>query len=275
MFKLSWFGKIVVLSLFAGVACIQMYPLIWMGISSLRPTQEIMTNVLGLPRGVYLGNYTQVLGGGGFGLVVANSMVVTAVATLGVLTCAALAAYGFARFSFRHREYLFALMLIGLAVGPEAIIIPLFKLQSMLGIEDTRLGLVVAYLAWTPFGVLVLRSAFSTVPGELIDAARIDGCSELGIFWRVMLPLARPALGTVGLFTAVWVWNDFVLPMVLVRSTDKFTIPKALLLYQTSFATDFGVICAGLTIGALPMVLIYAVSQKHFVRGLTSGAIKT
>jgi ABC-type glycerol-3-phosphate transport system permease component len=103
----------------------------------------------------------------------------------------------------------------------------------------------------------------------------MDGCSERGIFWRVTLPLARPALGTVGLFIAVWVWNDFVLPMVLLRSTDKFTIPKALLLYQTSYSTDFGVICAGLTVGALPLILIYCVSQKHFVRGLTAGAIKT
>jgi ABC-type glycerol-3-phosphate transport system permease component len=275
VFRLSWFGKVAILALFAVVVCVQMYPLVWMTISSLRPTQDIMTNVLGLPRGMYLGNFAQVFGAGGFGLVVANSVVVTAAATLGVLICAALAAYAFARFDFRHREYLFAFMLIGLAVGPEAIIIPLFKLEGMLGIEDTRLGLVLAYMAWTPFGVLVLRTAFSTVPRELIDAARMDGCSELGIFWRVTLPLARPALGTVGLFIAVWVWNDFVLPMVLLRSTDKFTIPKALLLYQTSYSTDFGVICAGLTVGALPLILIYCVSQKHFVRGLTAGAIKT
>jgi len=275
LFRLSWFGKVAILAVFAAVVCVQMYPLVWMTVSSLRPTQDIMTNVLGMPGGLYLGNFAQVFGAGGLGLVLVNSVLVTAGATLGVMICAALAAYAFARFDFRHREYLFGFMLVGLAVGPEAIIIPLFKLEGMLGIADTRLGLVLAYLAWTPFGVLVLRTAFSTVPHELIDAARMDGCTELGIFWRVTLPLARPALGTVGLFTATWVWNDFVLPMVLLRSTDKFTIPKALLLYQTSYSTDFGVICAGLTVGALPLILIYCFSQKHFVRGLTAGALKT
>lgn len=186
---------------------------------------------------------------------------------------AAMAAYPLARMEFRGKPLIFAALLSTLMLPNQANMIVNFVTIRYLGLFDT-LTAVVLPTAGSVFGIFLMRQAFLVVPRELEDAARIDGCNDLGIFWHVMLPLTRPALGTLALFAFVAHWNSFMWPLVVLKSADLYPLSVGMAYMAESFESEFRLVAAGSVMGMLPIILLFLALQKQFIRGITAGAVK-
>jgi multiple sugar transport system permease protein len=191
----------------------------------------------------------------------ANSLLVAGLTAGGQTVTAALAAYVFARLRFRGRDKLFVLFLGTLIIPNHVTMLPTFILLSWLGWLDGYAALIVPALAH-PFGVFLLRQYFLTISTELEDAARLDGSSRLGLLWHVFLPLSRPALTTVGLFSFLWSWNSFLWPLIVLQTPQRYTLPVGLSLLRSEVGTDWPVVMAATLIAALPIVLLFLVAQR-------------
>jgi len=212
---------------------------------------------------------------GRFDLYLGNSLIVTAGALALILSLAALAGYALGRFRFRLNTALYLFFLSGLLVPAKLAIIPLFIFLKALHLLDSRLGLILVYAAaGLPAAVFILTGFFRALPADLDNAARIDGAGELGVFWRVMLPLCRPALAIVTIYSAIPIWNDFFLPLVLIQTPERKTITQGLAVFFGQYQTDWGALFAGLTLAALPIVLLYLALSEQFIKGLTAGATR-
>jgi len=256
------------------VAVSILFPVVWMLYSSIKTNQQILNNVFSLPTAFNLENYRNLFNGGQMPVWLANSVIVTLVSVVGIAILSALAAYGFAAFSFRGKEKLFIFCLIGLMIPPQALIVSGFKWMSLFALIGSRWALILTYLGWISFGVLVLRNFFQAVPKEIIEAARIDGANHWRIFTRIMLPLARPSIGTVVVLNFMWVWNDFIYPLVYVDSADRYTIPLGILQYQSRLGVQWGTQMAALSVAAGVPLLIYLIFQRQFIRGILAGSLK-
>jgi multiple sugar transport system permease protein len=256
------------------IAGVLLYPVFWMMYSSLKSNTAVLQDVFALPTSLDLSNFSEVFSTAGMGTWLTNSAVVSVVSTAAVLALSALAAYGFAAFQFRGKELIFVLVLVGLMVPPQALVIAGFQWMSVLHLIDSYWALIFTYCAWSSFGILVLRNFFESVPREVREAARIDGATHWQMFTRIMLPLSRPSLATVAIFNFLWVWNEFVYPLVYVQSEDRQTIPLGILQFQGRAGIQWGLLMAALTIATLVPLLVYLVFQRQFVRGLLEGAVK-
>jgi ABC-type glycerol-3-phosphate transport system permease component len=159
-------------------------------------------------------------------------------------------------------------------VPPQALIISGFKLMSVLRLIDTYWALIFTYFGWTSFGILVLRNFFQSVPQEIRDAAKVDGAGHWQLFTRIMLPLARPSLATIAIFNFMWVWNEFIYPLVYTQSNDKYTVPLGVLFLNSQYNIEWGLQMTGLTVATLVPLLVYLIFQRQFVRGIMAGALK-
>ncbi len=275
---MSKFAKIFYLiiswSLLISLLVIVAYPVFWMLMTSMKSQWQIFADPFSLPESFNLSNYQKAWNTGKFWLYFQNSIIITGVSIIGLLLMSSMAGYAFGRLKFKGNNILFLLFLTGMMIPPQAIIIPLYHWLSSLGLLDNMLGIIFAYLSWTSFGILILRSFFRSIPNELEDAARIDGCSEIMIFWRIMLPLVIPGLVTVGIFLFVWIWNDFLYPLIILQSPDKITVPLGVMSLKDQFTVDWGLQTAALSIATLPPLILYGLFQKKFIKGLTAGAIK-
>lgn len=192
---------------------------------------------------------------------------------LTLLFCS-MAGYAFAMLEFRFKRALFALVMGTLMVPAFMNMIPSFMVMDALGWIDTHRALYLPGAA-SAFGIFLMRQfAASTVPRELLSAARIDGCSELGIYWRIALPLMKPALGTLGLITFIGSWNNFMSPLIVLRSADNYTLPLALRSLFSTTSTEWGALMAGSAIATLPLLVLFVVSSRQLIAGLTAGAVK-
>ncbi len=268
------FYQIISWSLLIFLLVIVAYPVFWMLMTSLKSQWQIFANPFSLPESFDLSNYQKAWSTGKFWLYFQNSIIITGVSIIGLLLMSSMAGYAFGRLKFKGNNILFLLFLSGMMIPPQAIIIPLYHWLSAIGLLDNMLGIIFAYLSWTSFGILILRSFFRSIPNELEDAARIDGCSEIMIFWRIMLPLVIPGLVTVGIFLFVWIWNDFLYPLIILQSPDKITVPLGVMSLKDQFTVDWGLQTAALSIATLPPLILYGIFQKKFIKGLTAGAIK-
>jgi multiple sugar transport system permease protein len=250
------------------------YPLAWMIYSAFKTNNAILASPFSFPTHPTLQNFRDLISDGELTVWVQNSTLVTVVSVVVTLALAAAAAYGFSTFQFRGKTFLFAVLLIGLMIPPQALVIAGFKWVTLLHLEDSYGGLIFTYCSWTPFGVLVLRNFFDSVPKDLREAAIVDGASHLRIFWQVLLPLARPSLMTVAIFNVIWVWNDFVYPLVYIQSQDKYTVPVGVLQFQGRSSTALGAQMAVLAVATALPLLVYLVFRRQFVRGVLEGAVK-
>jgi len=265
--RLARYGVLFALTGAAG------YPALWMLLSALRPHHEIEAAPFGLPTPPRLDNFAAVLAAHGFGRAYLNSLIVTVGALLIVVAASVLAAYAFARLRFRFKETLFLLFLTGMMIPIHVTLIPLNRLLA--GLKDTYAVLIGPYAAFAlPISVLLLRGAFEAVPVELEEAARMDGCSPLGVFWHVALPLVRPTLATVVIFNFLTMWNEFAIALTLINDPARYTLPRALKAFADEAGVDMGQTAAALCVAVVPMLLVYVVAQKQIIRGLTRGAVK-
>ena len=267
-------GKLWMYPFLLLLAATIVYPLLWMVSGAFKSNSAILADPFSLPLHPTLANFRALLADGELPVWLQNSALMTVVSVVGILVLAAAAAYGFSTFEFRGKTPLFALLLVGLMVPPQALVIAGYKWITLLHLQDTYGSLIFTYCAWTPFGVLVLRNFFDSVPAELREAAQVDGASHLRIFLQVLLPLARPQIFTIVIFNVIWVWNDFIYPLVYMQDQDKYTVPVGVLQFQGRSSTALGTQMAVLAVATALPLLVYLVFRRQFVRGVIQGAIK-
>ena len=261
--------------LLIGNAVLMLYPILVMVFSAFKPTAEIYNSPFSIPDFRELGNFTRILNETSFPTYLGNSILVTGLSILSILTLGSMAAYALGRYRFPGAAFVFLFFLSGLMVPLKLAIIPLFIQFRELGLLDTRLSLILLYTAMgLPSTVFIMTGFIRTLPQELEDAARMDGASEPRIMLSIMLPLTRPAMVIAAIHNAVPIWNDFFFPLVFIHTDGRKTLPQGLTVFMGEFSTDWGALFAGLTLSALPIIIVYLILSRQFIAGLTSGAVK-
>src|SRR5581483_3385784 len=257
------------------VAVITVLPFLWIFLTSFKGPQDQIVSIplQFLPQHPTLNNYVRVWNQLPVGNFFINSVIVTASTPILNLLVTSLAAYPLAKMNFRGRDAIFYLLLATFIIPAQLTYIPSFILAiNVFQYYDTLFALIFPSLA-TVFNIFLLRQAFKSVPNDLLDAARIDGASELRIWWQIALPVIRPTLATVAIFTAVVSWNDFLWPSLMLHTRQNMTLPVGLVALQGMFASDFRGVAAGVVITVVPILIFFVILQRQFVQGL-AGAVK-
>lgn len=255
---------------------IMIAPFVWMLLSSFKGEGEVRrTPPTWLPADPTLANYRELFDRLDFPLYFTNSVVVAVLVTVGNLLICSATGYALAKLPFLGRRALFVLVLGNLMVPPMATFVPQFVLVSNLGLVNTYAGLVLPNIALA-VNVFLFRQFILSIPNDLLEAARVDGAGEWRIYWRIVLPLTCPAIATVGILTFLGSWNNFLWPLVVATTEDKYTLPVALALYSVGQnQTRYGLLLAGSVTIILPILVIFAVLQRHFVRGIATTGLKS
>jgi len=204
-----------------------------------------------------------------------NSVIVAVVSVFLTVACASLAAFVFARYAFRGREAMYTLFVFGLLFPLAVAILPLIILVRDFGLSGNLLGVALPEAAFAlPLTIVILRPFFKSIPLELEDAARVDGCGAFGFFWRILLPLARPALATVSVLAIVSTWNAFFLPLVILNGAEQWTLPLGVMNFSTEYSSDQARVLAYTVVAMVPALIFYALAERHIVSGLTGGSVK-
>lgn len=257
------------------VGAVMVVPLVYAVLSGFKSTDELSSNPFGLPEHWRTGNYTDILAGGDFWRLLGSSTLIAVGTTVLVVAASALAAFSFARFAFRGQEALFTLFTMGLMFPFAVAVLPLFLLLRSLGLLDNPLGVILPQAAFgLPMTIIILRAFFREIPGELEEAATLDGCSPFGFFWRVLLPMARPALGTVSVLAVVTSWNNFMLPLLVFTDNTWWTLPIGVQQFQGQYSAEYARVFAYLVLAMVPALAFYSVAERQLVGGLTAGATK-
>ncbi|MGK9232056.1 carbohydrate ABC transporter permease [Inquilinus limosus] len=271
-------ARLAVYGLMCVLAIPFVFPTWWMVTSSFKPVQEIFAFPPALlPRRFDLDAYRQVFELQPFALQYWNSLYIAAVVTLGTMAVASLGGYAFARIRFPGQNLVFVVVLLALLVPSEVTIVPLFRFFLWLGLVNTHWPLILVPILGAPcvLATFIMRQFFITLPPELEEAGRIDGLGRFGLFWRIALPLARPALGAVAIFTFLHSWNLYLEPIVFLSSTEKFTLPQALTQYVDAYGGPmWNVQLAAVTLTALPVLIVFILAQRQFIEGLAHTGLK-
>ncbi|WP_276352234.1 carbohydrate ABC transporter permease [Cohnella caldifontis] len=255
-------------------SAVMLFPFIWSICTSLKNLNEVFTyppKFLG--ERLKFSNYLHMTDRFPFDLFFFNTLKITAIVVVFQLVTSSMAGYVFARLRFRFRDGLFGLYLATLMVPAQVTMIPTFLLMKFYGLLDTHWSLILPGLV-SAFGTFLLRQFFSTIPGALEEAAKIDGCTPFGIYWRVFVPLSKPALATLGIFITMGTWNDFINPLVFLSSMKKMTLTLGLANMQGLYSTDWPGLMAATVITVLPILIVFLLAQDLFVRGVTLSGLK-
>jgi raffinose/stachyose/melibiose transport system permease protein len=257
------------------VAVAIVVPIGYAFLGGFRTTGAIRNTPAGFPNPWNFDHYAKAITGGAYWQQLFNSIVIAVIAVSVVVVVSALAAYVFARFAFRGREALFTLFALGLLFPAAVAILPLYILLRTIGLLDNPLGVALPQAAFgIPLTIIILRPFFRSIPVELEDAALIDGCSRFGFFWRVLLPLSRPALATVAILALVGSWNSFLLPLLILGGSEQWTLPLGVLNFSTQYSQDVAAVLAYAAMSMVPALLFYVFAERQLIGGLTSGAVK-
>jgi multiple sugar transport system permease protein/raffinose/stachyose/melibiose transport system permease protein len=242
--------------------------------SSLKTQETIFRDASLLPKQFHFENYYLAWKEGGFGRNFLNSLVYTVSVVFGIIIISSMAAYAFSRFTFPGRNLLFYIFMAAMMIPIPGSFVPLYVLLNKLHLRNTAIGYILCMInVGLSTSIFLLKTFFDKMPKELEDAARIDGCSKFGIWRHVALPLSKPVLAVVVVFNALNVWNEYVLALVIFDSQSLMPLQVALMKFQGEFITRYPLLMAGLTIAALPIILVYLLMQKYIVKGVTQGAV--
>ena len=266
-------SSIIHLMLFS-VALTCLFPLFWMFRCSLMSLDTIFTDKSFFPKVLNWQNYLIAWRDGDFGIYFLNSVIYTTSVVVGSVIVASLAAFAFSRLEFPFKNCLYALFIGSMFIPLPGSFVPLVVLMNKIGLANTRIGYILCMInVGLALSVMILKTFFDKMPADLEDAARIDGCNNLQIWWHVAFPLARPAIAVIVIFNALNVWNEFILAQLLLSDKNLMPLQKGLMNFQGAYSVDYPVLMAGLTIAAVPIVIVYLAMQKHIIKGLSSGAV--
>ncbi len=267
-------GRALKYLVLVGGAFLMVFPFIWMIIASLMTAGEIqMRPPVWLPASPQFSNYSELAESIPIVRLYFNSLFTSGVIVLGVLLSSSLAGFAFAKYRFPGRELLFYLILATMMIPFFVTLIPVFFIVRQLGWIDSYQGLVVPGLT-SAYGIFLMRQFMITVPDELIDAARIDGASEPMIYWRIVIPLVKPALATLGTFTFIGAWNNFLWPLLVLNSRELFTLPLGINSLRSLYADNTNLLMAGTAVAVLPMLLLFVFLQRYFIKGIALTGLK-
>ena len=270
--NLPRFWQYLILSLF--VVLIFM-PIVIAIFGALKTRGEMYSRPYTPPIPPYWDNYIKILNQESFWIMLRNSFLVMLGATTGVVLACSLAAFVFARLEFRGKGLAFNLLTLGLMFPIYIAILPVYLVLRQMGLLNNLWAIIVVQIAYQLSGnILILRGFFTAIPAELQDAAYIDGCTPFGFFWRILLPLARPALSAVAALTMVASWNDLLVPLVVIDKDILWTLPLGTMQFQGQYGQDLALIAAFVTLSAVPAVIFYLFAERQIVSGLTAGAVK-
>lgn len=256
-------------------ACMMALPFVWMVLSSLKDLSQVfVVPPKWIPDPFIWSNYKDSLTALPFGRAYFNSFYINIIVVVSQLITCSMAAYAFAKITFPFREPLFVLFLATMMVPGQVTIIPLYLIMKNIGWLDTHLAIIVPSALLNAFGVFLLRQFFRGIPKEMEEAAIVDGANRWTIYARIMIPLIKPALSALGIFTFLGMWNNFFNPLIFLSSTDKFTVPMMLNLYRGMYATDWTLMMAGASIALVPVLIVYIIGQKYIIEGVTLSGIK-
>lgn len=257
------------------IALLVLIPLAMAVLGGFKTNADLLSSPFGLPDPLVLGNYRDVITSEAFWRLLRNSTIVMVLTAVGVVLLASMAAFVFSRIRFPGRELLFNFFTLGLLFPLTVAILPLYITLRQAHLVDTLWGIILPQVAFgLPANILILRGFFGSVPLELEEAASIDGCGTFGFFWRILLPLVRPALAAVVVLTMVASWNNFLLPLLVLNSEQLYTLPLGIMQYQGQFGTDWARVLAFVSLALVPTLIFYSLAERHIVAGLTAGAIK-
>lgn len=259
-------------------ACFTLAPFLFMLLSSLRPGSEMVQNGLTVDFNfatMTLHNFQELLkyNDGLYFLWYKNSIMITVVQTALALLFCSMVGYGLAVYNFRGRNIIFVLVLVVMMIPTEILILPLFKLTIFMNIIDTKAGVILPFIV-SPFAVFFFRQYALGIPHDLIDSGRIDGCNEIGIFFKIISPVMLPAFASIMILQAMNSWNGFVWPLIALRSDTQLTLPIGLMSLLTPYGNNYDVLLAGSVISVVPIIILFLLNQKAFITGLTVGSIK-
>jgi len=253
---------------------ITIVPLLYVVLGGFRNTGQIAAEPVAWPHPWITGNYTGIITSEAFWRQIGNSAIIAAIATLVIVTLGSCVAYALARYEFRGRELLYTIFTLGLLLPLTVAVLPLYIELRQFGILDNPLGVALPEAAFgLPVTVIILRPFMRAIPSDLEDAAAIDGCSKIGFFWRILIPLSRPALMTVSILAVVTSWNAFLLPLIVLNDPSEWTLPLGVASYQGEYAQDTAAILAYTALSMVPALVFFLAAERRIVGGL-SGAIK-
>jgi len=255
------------------VAATCLFPLLWMVRSSLMTNDTVFMDKTLIPRSLHFENFYIAWTQGGFGTYFLNTVIYTVSVVFGIILVASLAAYAFSRLRFPGRNFLFYMFLAAMMIPLPGSFVPLYVLMNKLHLANTRIGYILCMInVGLSLSIYILKTFFDKMPSALEDAARMDGCSRLGIWLHVALPLARPAIAVIVIFNTLNVWNEYILAMLLLNDQSLMPLQRGLMVFQGTHSVDYPLLMAGLSITVTPVILVYLFMQKHIIKGLTAGA---
>ena len=272
----NFFIRLLIYIIFIIFAILSIYPLIWLFYSSFKPQIEIIRDSFSLPQAPTISNYVRAIKIGKLNIYAVNSIIYAFVSTGLVIIFSMMASFAFAKIKNRATPFLYNSFLIGLLITIQAILIPLFISMTRIGIRDTRFGIIIIYVAINlPLAVFLGTEFVKAIPDSLIESAQIDGASYFGIFFKIILPMCKPVMVTILIFTALACWNEFMLALVFTSSDSVRSLPVGIFSFSGPLATEYGMQFAALVIGMTPMIILYAIFFKQITSGFAAGgAIK-
>ncbi|MCX5708758.1 MAG: carbohydrate ABC transporter permease [Candidatus Omnitrophica bacterium] len=256
------------------VAVTCLFPLLWMIASSFKTQETIFSDISLIPKQFHFMNYWIAIKECDFGRYFLNSIFYTVSVVCGIVIVSSLAAYAFSRFKFPGKNIFFYMFMAAMMIPIPGSFVALYILLNKLHLRNTPLGYILCMInVGLSTSIFLLKTFFDKMPKELEDAARIDGCSKLGIWWHVALPLSGPVLAVVVVFNALAVWNEYILALIIFDTKTSMPLQVALQTFQGEFVTNYPLLMAGLTIAAVPIIILYLVMQKYIIKGVTQGAV--
>ncbi len=250
-------------------------PLVWMMLSSFKTQGQIFDSPFSLPTSIDFGNWSRAWDEGNLGQYAVNSIVVTTVSVFAILIFGAMAAFALSRLKFRMRGALLALLALGLLLPVQSYFVAQSTILNRLNITDTRWALIIPYIGLgISLSVYLLKAYLDSVPRELFECARMDGCGDVRMFFAIVLPLLKPGLATVGTFSVLAAWNEFLLATLYIQSDDLKTIPVGLVAFTGKYATDYPLLFSALSIVTIPMIAIYVIFHRQVIQGITEGTAR-
>jgi multiple sugar transport system permease protein len=256
-------------------AIVMMFPIFWLVTTSLKTKKQIFRfPPVWIPDPIRWQNYTDALRAQPFDRYAMNTLIITVASIVGVLASSSLVAYAFARLRFPGRDILFFLILSELMLPQTVTLIPRYIEFKQFGWIDTWWPLIVPNYFGNAFFIFLLRQFFRTIPRDLSDAAKVDGASEFRIFWQIILPLSRPALTVVAIFTFLYNWNDYLEPLIYITSEEKYTVSLGLANFRDQLSTEWGMLMAGSVMAIVPVIVLFFAAQRYFIRGVMLSGLK-
>ncbi|MDR0637883.1 MAG: carbohydrate ABC transporter permease [Spirochaetaceae bacterium] len=267
-------GKLCVYVVMSAIAATMVIPFLWMLSGSLKTEMSLFALPFRLiPENPRWENYVEVWTRVPYSLFYFNSSKIAILVTLGQIFVCSLGAYALARINFPHRDKVFLLFLTSMMIPNQVTMIPQYQLIRVMGLMNTHAALVLLRL-FNPFGVFLLRQFFLSIPMELSESAHIDGCNEFGIYANIILPLSKPALATLTVFTFMGSWNDFIGPLIYLTSKERYTLQLGIRYFQQVYGTEYTLVMASAAMSLIPVIIIYLFAQRYFIEGVATSGLK-